>query len=100
MLAAQRGREAAGDEAVHDLHPLEMARIRHDVEKRAVERQRSLMLCEIGRARLAQHLRLLSVWTLRIGIVHAIDVFDDGETRRSERGSEQKGASVSPVRGQ
>ncbi len=72
--------------------------VAHDFEERAVERQRSLMLCEIGRARLAQHFRLLSVRTLRIGIVHAIDVLDDGEPRRAERVGEQKGAGVGAVR--
>jgi hypothetical protein len=58
------------------------------------------MLCEIGRARLAKEFRFLSVWTLRVGIVHAIDVFDDGEARRSKRVSEQKRAGVGAVRGQ
>src|SRR5580698_1529094 len=100
MLAAERGRETAGNEAVHHLHPLEMARGSHDVEERAIEWQRSLMLCEIGRARLAQQFRLLAVRSLRIGIVDSIDVFDDCEARRSERVSEQKGASVRPVRRQ
>jgi hypothetical protein len=42
VLAAQRRGEAARREPVHDLYALEVARGRHDLEERAVERQRAL----------------------------------------------------------
>jgi hypothetical protein len=38
VLAAQRGGEAARHESVHDLHAVDVARGRHDLQERAVER--------------------------------------------------------------
>ena len=64
MLATQRRGEPARHEPVHDLHALDVAGGRHDLEKRTVERQRALELCKIGDARLAQQLRLLSAGAL------------------------------------
>src|ERR1700722_14303198 len=97
MRAAQRGGQTTGNQAIDDLHPLDMARRRHDLEKRGVERQRSLVFCEIGRARLAQQLRLLPIDALGVGIIHSVDIFDDRKARGAERVSEQKRAGVSAV---
>ena len=55
MFAAQRSGQPAWNESVHELHALEMARGRHDFDERAIERQRSLLLCKVGGARLAKH---------------------------------------------
>jgi len=54
VLAAQRGSEPARHESVHDLHAFDVARGRHDLEQRAVERQRALELRKIGAACLAE----------------------------------------------
>ncbi len=54
MLAASRGGEPAGHEAIYDLRAFEVTRRRHDFEKRAVEGLRPLMLREVGGARLAE----------------------------------------------
>jgi hypothetical protein len=75
-----------------------VARGRHDLEERAVERQRALELRELGGARLAEQLRLLSVGSLRIGGVHPIDVLHDREAGHSERVGEQKRSCIGPVR--
>jgi len=69
-----------------------VARGGHDLEKRAVERQRAFELRELGGARLAQQLCLLSLGSLGIGAVHPIHVLDDREAGRSERVGEQKRA--------
>jgi transposase InsO family protein len=51
MLAAQRGREPAGDKPVDDLHPLDMAGGRHQFQKHAVEGQRPVGLpCLLNRS--------------------------------------------------
>src|SRR5262249_54207824 len=52
VLAAQRGGEAARHESVHNLHAVDVARGRHDLQERAVERQCALELRELGGARL------------------------------------------------
>ncbi len=97
VLAAQRSGEPAGHESVHDLHALDMARGRHDLEQRAIERQRALVLCELVGAALAEQLRLLAVGPVGIGGVHPIHVLDDREARRSECIGDQKRAGVGPV---
>ena len=65
MRAAQRGGQPARHESVHELHALDVARGRHDLQQRTVERQRALVLCEVGSTRLAKQLRLLAAGTLR-----------------------------------
>jgi hypothetical protein len=46
MLAAERGGEAARQESVHDLHAFNVARGRHDLQQRAVERQRAILILQ------------------------------------------------------
>jgi hypothetical protein len=99
VLATERGGEAARHESVHDLHVLDVARGRHDLQERAVERQRALMLRELSGAGLTEQLRLFSVGSLGIGGVHPIDVLHDREAGRAERIGEQKRSCVGPVRG-
>ena len=60
MLATQRCREPATNEAVHYLHALQVPRVRHDFEHRAIERQRAPQLCKFGGARLPEQLCLLA----------------------------------------
>ena len=60
VLATQRRGEPAWHKRVYNLHALDVARSRHDLEKRTVKRQRALELCNIGDGRLAQKTRLLS----------------------------------------
>jgi len=97
MLAAQRGGQPAWNESVHKLQALEMARGRHDFEEHAIERQRSLVLCEVGGARLAKQFRLLPAGTLRVGVIHSVNILDDGKPCRSERVSNKKRAGVGAV---
>ena len=94
VLAAERGGKAARHESVDDLHAVDVARGRHDLQECAVERQRALMLRELGGARLAEQLRLFSVGSLGIGGVHPIHVLHDREAGCSERVGEQKRAGV------
>ena len=54
MLAAQRGSELAGDEAVHELHALDLPRVGHDIKERAIEWQCGLELRKFGNARLTE----------------------------------------------
>ena len=98
MRAAQRGGQPARHESVHELHALDVARGRHDLQERAVERQRALVLFEVGGARLGKQLRLLPAGALRIGVIHPINVLHDREAGRPERVGEQKRTCVGPVR--
>jgi hypothetical protein len=66
VLATQRCGESAWDEPVYDLHTLEVASNRHDLEKRTVYRERALELRKISDVRLAQKLRLLSAGSLGV----------------------------------
>lgn len=70
MLATQRGGDPARHEPVHDLHALEVARGRHDLEERAVERQRGLVFREVGGARLADELRPLPIGAIRVDVIN------------------------------
>jgi hypothetical protein len=58
VLATQRRSEPAGNESVHDLHALDVLGVRHDIEKRSIDRQRALMLRKLGAARLLDELCL------------------------------------------
>ena len=97
VLAAQRRSEPAGNESVHDLHALDVPRVRHDIEERAIERQRSLELRKFGGTRLPKQLRLFAVGAVGISCVHPVHVLHDREAGSSQRVGEQKCASVGPV---
>ena len=99
VLAAERSGEAARHQSVHDLNVVDMTRGRHDFQKRAVERQRALVLRELGGAGLAEQLRFFSIGSLGIGGVHPIHVLHDRQPSRSERVGEQKRSGVGPVMG-
>jgi hypothetical protein len=58
VLAAQRRSEPAWNESVHDLHALDVSRVRHDIEERAIERQRSPELRKFGGARFPKQLHI------------------------------------------
>ena len=90
MLAAQRGGEPAGLKPVDELHALDVARRRHDLDERAVERQRALQLREVGGARLAQEFRLLSPGAIRIRVVDPVHVLHDRQAGRTERVGQQE----------
>lgn len=97
VLATQRRSEPAGNEPVHHLHPLDVLRVRHDLEERAIERQRALDLGKFGGARLPEQLRLLPVGPIGITGVHPVHVLHDREAGGSQRVGQQKRARVSPV---
>ena len=88
----------ARDQAVHDLHVLDVARVCHHLDQRAVDRQRAFMLGEVGGAGLAKQLRLLPAGAIGVGGVHPVDVLDDGQAGRAERVGEQERAGVGAVR--
>ena len=98
MRAAQRSGQAAWNETIHDLHPLDVARIRHDLDERTVERQRSLVLREVGGACLAKQLRLLPVRALRWD--RSPSTSSTMVRPAAERVGEQKRARVSTVSGE
>jgi hypothetical protein len=65
------GGEPAGNESVPDLHALDVARVRHDIEERTIQWQRALELRKFGGARLLEQLCLLA----------RHDVSSDGDIR-------------------
>ena len=75
-----------------------MASRRHNLEERAVERQRAFMLRELSGAVLAEQLRFFPVGPIRIGGVNPINVLHDRQAGSSERIGEQKRACVGAVR--
>ena len=54
MLAAQRRSELAWNEAVHELHALDLPRVGHDIKERAIEWQCGLDFRKFGNARLTE----------------------------------------------
>ena len=54
VLATQRHSEPARNESIHDLHALDVPCVRHDLEERAIERQRAWELRKFGGARLSE----------------------------------------------
>ena len=74
MLAAQRRSELAWNEAVHELHALDVPRVGHHLEERAIEWQRTLELRKFGGARLTEQLRLFPIGTLGVSGVHPVYV--------------------------
>ena len=98
VFAAQRRGEPARNESVHDLHALQVARGRHDVQQRPVDRQRAHLCCEIGGARFADQVRRRSDSSMWIGVIDTIDVLDDREPSGAQRVGDEKGTRVRPVR--
>jgi hypothetical protein len=47
VLAAQRSSKSARNESVHDLHSLNVARVRYDLEECRIEWERTLELCGV-----------------------------------------------------
>src|SRR5262245_47224477 len=64
VLATQRRSEPVGNQSVHDLHALNVPRVRHDLEERAIDWKRTLQLCKLGGACLPEQLRLFPVGTI------------------------------------
>src|SRR5262249_23557662 len=85
VLATQCRSEPAGNQSVHDLHALDVPRVRHDLEERAIERQRALEVCKVGGARLPEQLRLFRVGTMGISGVHPVHILHDREAGSSQR---------------
>src|SRR5215470_16432181 len=97
VLATQRRSEPAGNEPVHDLHALDVPRVRYDIEERTIQWERCLNLRKVGGARLPEQLCLFPVGPMGISGVHPIHVLHDREAASSQRVGEQKCASVASV---
>ena len=97
VFAPQCGGESTRDKPVDELHTLEVARGRHDVEKRAVDGQRALLLGEVGGTRLTDQLCALAAGVIGVGVVDSIHVFDDRETGCTQRIGDEERTHVSPV---
>ena len=97
MLATQRRSEPAWHKTVYDLHALDVAGSCHDLQKRAIKRQRALELCNIGDGRLAQQLRLLSAGALGVVGIYTVHVLHDCEASSAQRVRQQECPRVSPV---
>ncbi len=99
VLAAQRGREPARNKTVHDLHARDVARVRHDLDQRPIERQRGLLhLRQIRKAGLAQQFGPFAVRPVGVGGVHTVDVLDDREAGGAKRVRDEERAGVGAMR--
>ena len=97
MFATQGGGKPSRHKPIHNLHALDVAGRRHDLEESPIDRQRALELCQIGDARLAKQFCLLSIGAIGVRTIHTIDVLHDREAGRAQRVGEQKRAGISPV---
>ena len=98
MLAAQDGAEAAGHEAVDDLHALEVARFLQHLGLRLVDRMRTLEPRGFGRALLGREPHLISALAVRIRSEHPGHAPMIVRHGAPSRPTEQEGAGVRPMR--
>src|SRR5262245_56495562 len=97
VLAAQRRSEPPGNESIHDLHALDVPRVRYDIKERTIQWERALYLRKFGGARLPEQLCLFPVGPMGISCVPPIHVLHDREAASSQRVGEQKCAGVGSV---
>ena len=97
VLTTQRGGQPAWHQSIDNLHALNMACSRHDLNERTVKRQRTGMFFKLFGAGLSNELRLRRGGPVGVDGVYAIDILHDGEASGAQRIGQQKRPGVGSV---